>query len=358
MNPRIIATIGPKSEEYDILSQMAAEGMNIMRVNFSHATESQWHKIKDNLARIKKETGADIKMMADLQGPRIRLGVLQKDVEIVKGATYIFFSGKANVAKNELPIDYPDLHKFIKQGQPMYLSNRLVELRVEKVSGKKIFAKAVTGGVASSRKGINVPETIIAGSALTKKDIKDAKFVAKNGADYVCLSFVQTSKDVEQLRKALADDAIDIIAKIERASALDHIDSIIKASNGIMIARGDLGIEMPIEELTIIQKNLIRHAHQYKRPAIVATQMLDSMAKNPYPTRAEAADVANAIFDGADAVMLSDETASGNYPVMAVSTMKKIAKKVDEYFNSTNYFEQAHGGVGLEQNQLEKRKQR
>src|SRR3989338_6988956 len=299
MNPKIIATIGLVSENYETLKKLALEGMNIARVNFSHATQEQWFKIKNSLAKIKKETGISVEIMADLQGPRIR---------------------------------------FVKKGEPLFLSNKLIELRVEKVTGKKIYAKALQNGIVSSRKGINIPETTIK-NTLGKKDKEDAIFASNNGADYLSLSFVQEASDIEELKSVIKNKKVDIIAKIERAKAIDNIDGIIKISDGIMIARGDLGIEMPIEELCIIQKNLIRHAHQYNKPAIVATQMLDSMTKNPFPTRAEAADVANAIFDGADATMLSDETASGIYPVESVIMMKKIIKKVDEYYNSTNYFE-------------------
>lgn len=338
MNPKIIATIGPVSENYETLKQMVLEGMNIVRVNFSHATNEQWLGIKASLEKIKKDTGIDVEMMADLQGPRIRLGVLPHDMKIVKDAVYTFVLENPDYAKNELLIDYPDLHKFVKEGDPLFLSNRLVELTVEKVAGKKIFAKALQDGVVASRKGINIPKTKIKNS-LSKKDKENAIFTVKNGARYMSLSFVQEAKDMEDLKKLISNNAIGVIAKIERASALDHIDGIIKSSAGIMIARGDLGIEMPIEELCIIQKNLISHAHQYQKPAIVATQMLDSMSKNPYPTRAEAADVAHAVFDGADATMLSDETAAGNYPVAAVAMMKKIIKRVDEYYNSNNYFE-------------------
>ena len=338
MNPKIIATIGLVSENYETLKKLALEGMNIARVNFSHATQEQWFKIKNSLAKIKKETGISVEIMADLQGPRIRFGKLPQDIKIIKGQVYALTLQNPDYTNNELLIDYPTLYKFVKKGEPLFLSNKLIELRVEKVTGKKIYAKALQNGIVSSRKGINIPETTIK-NTLGKKDKEDAIFASNNGADYLSLSFVQEASDIEELKSVIKNKKVDIIAKIERAKAIDNIDGIIKISDGIMIARGDLGIEMPIEELCIIQKNLIRHAHQYNKPAIVATQMLDSMTKNPFPTRAEAADVANAIFDGADATMLSDETASGIYPVESVIMMKKIIKKVDEYYNSTNYFE-------------------
>ncbi len=340
MNPRIIATIGPKSEDYKTLKALAEAGMNIARLNFSHATEEQWQKVRTSLSQIKEETGIDVKMMMDLQGPRIRVGNMSQKVKIKEGETYMFLYGKANVKRRQIPIDHPDLYNDVKVGEPFYLANGALEMEITKIRGKKIFAKAKNGGILVSRKGINIPETNLSNGILSEKDIKDAMFGSENGADYLCLSFVQTSEDINELRNLVSNDKVTIIAKIERATALEDIDNIIKASDGIMVARGDLGIEVPIEELPIIQKDLIRHAHQYDRPAIVATGMLASMMENPHPARAEVADIANAIFDGADALMLSDETASGNYPVEAVEIMKKIAQRTDEYFNSTNYLEQ------------------
>jgi pyruvate kinase len=338
MNPKIIATIGPKSESYETLKALAEAGMDIARLNFSHATYEQWTRTKQYLERIKEETGIEVKMMMDLQGPRIRVGYLPKEIEIKKGETYMFLYGKANLRKKQIPIDHEDLYKDVKVGEPFYISNGTIEMEITKIKKNKIFAIAQRGGILISRKGINIPKTNLTSGALTEKDKSDAAFGIQDGADYISLSFVQASDDLDQLRK-ITDDKVGIIAKIERGTALKDIDNIIQSSDGIMVARGDLGIEVPIEELPIIQKDLIRHAHQHGKPAIVATEMLTSMMNRPHPTRAEVSDIANAIFDGADAIMLSDETASGNYPVEAVAIMKKIAKRADEYFNSTNYLE-------------------
>lgn len=339
MNPQIIATIGPKSEDYDTLKAMTESGMNIARLNFSHATYEQWQKVKKSLAQIKKELGIDVKMMMDLQGPRIRVGKFPKKMNICKGEVYTLFYGEADTLKKEIPIDHPELYKDVKVGEHFYISNGIIEMKIIKIDEKKIHAVVCRGGILIQRKGINIPETNFSGAVLSKKDLADAKFGAKNGADYISLSFVQTSKDVVELRSALRNTSILIIAKIERATALNDIDNIIKSSDGIMIARGDLGIEVPIERVPMIQKDLIRHAHQHRKPAIVATEMLASMIDQPNPTRAEVTDIANAIFDGTDAIMLSDETASGNYPIEAVQTMKKIAKRADKHFNNTNYLE-------------------
>jgi pyruvate kinase len=338
MDPKIIATVGPSSDNYDILKKMVEGGVDIVRINFSHGTFEQWKRVKGYLKQIEAETGKKTKMMLDLQGPRIRIGILPHEIEIKKDETYSFFYGKADVQKNEIPIDHSELHKDMKKGDNFFLANGMIELETIEVKGKKIFAKAIRGGLLLSRKGINIPETNLSGNVITEKDIKDAEFASKNDAEYVCLSFVQEAKDIRQLRKILNNKDVKIIAKIERATALKDIDEITKASDGLMVARGDLGIEVPMEELPIIQKELIRRAHWYKKPAIVATEMLASMIDKPRPTRAEVCDISNAIFSGADAVMLSDETASGAYPVEAVNMMDRIVKRTDEYYNGTNFF--------------------
>lgn len=337
MDPKIIATVGPSSDDYQILKTMVEEGMNIVRINFSHGTFEQWRRVKKYLAQIEEETGKHVKMMLDLQGPRIRVGVMEKEMEIKKGEIYSLFYGKADPAKNEIQIDHSELYKDMKIDHNFFLANGMIELETTEVKGKKIFAKAIRGGILLSRKGINIPETNLSGSVITEKDIKDAIFAAENDADYVCLSFVQEGKDIRELKKIMKNNKIKVIAKIERATALKDIDNITKLADGLMVARGDLGIEVPMEELPIIQKELIRRAHWHKKPAIVATEMLASMIDKPRPTRAEVCDISNAIFSGADGVMLSDETASGAYPIEAVSMMKKIVKRTDEYYNGTNY---------------------
>ena len=197
MNPKIIATIGLVSENYETLKKLALEGMNIARVNFSHATQEQWFKIKNSLAKIKKETGISVEIMADLQGPRIRFGKLPQDIKIIKGQVYALTLQNPDYTNNELLIDYPTLYKFVKKGEPLFLSNKLIELRVEKVTGKKIYAKALQNGIVSSRKGINIPETTIK-NTLGKKDKEDAIFASNNGADYLSLSFVQEASDIEE----------------------------------------------------------------------------------------------------------------------------------------------------------------
>ncbi len=339
MNTKIVATIGPKSQDYEVLKEMIKSGVNIVRINFSHATPEQYYAIKSNLDKIRAETGLEVKILFDLQGPRIRVGKLAHEVEMREGEIYSFMYNAGNIDNLEVPIDDDGLVDDIKVGEPFYLANGDLELKVVEIKDRVILAQVERGGLLLSRKAINIPKTILKRDVLTPKDLEDIKFAIEVKPDYVAMSFVQTGDNVRRLRQLLGDSKIGIIVKIERATALDCIDDIIRESDGVMVARGDLGIEVPLEDLPIIQKNLIRHAHWHDKPAIVATQMMISMVNHPRPTRAEVSDVANAIFDGADSVMLSDETAAGEYPVETVKTMKKIIDRTNNYFNNRNYFE-------------------
>ncbi len=334
MLTKIIATIGPKSDSQKELSALLAAGVDIVRVNFSHATYDQYKRIQKIVSRFNIESERKVSIMLDLQGPRIRVGQMPDGGIVMKAEeNYAFvYSKKAYVKKGDLvPIDSPDLYKDIKKGEMLFLCNGAIELKVTSVKNKVISATVVNGGVLSSRKGINVPDTNIKKGGMTAKDLKDAKFGIKAGMDYIALSFVQTANDVMRLRKILGKKSkVKIISKIERGIALKNIDRIISASDAIMVARGDLGIEVPIEDLPIIQKNLVRHAHWHDRPAIIATQVMTSMIKNPHPTRAEISDIANAVFDGADMVMLSDETTVGDYPLEAVQLLKKVIERSEK----------------------------
>ena len=262
---------------------------------------------------------------------------MPEDIHMKEGEKYSFSFKNCGTQENCIPIDNEELIKDVQVGHSFYLVNGAIELTVMEIKKGKIYATVERGGHLSSRKGINVPMTNLSAGGLTKKDIVDAKFGALQKVDYIGLSFVQTAEDVKKLRKIVGPD-IKIMAKIERATALPEIDKILKEADGIMIARGDLGIEMPMEELPILQKELIMHAHWHKKPAIVATQMMLSMVDKPHPTYAEVTDVANAVFDGADVLMLSDETAVGKYPLECVVMMKKIIDRTDDYFNKTNYW--------------------
>ncbi|MFZ4631782.1 MAG: pyruvate kinase [Patescibacteria group bacterium] len=339
MNTKIVATVGPKTEsEKDLLALIDA-GVDMVRVNFSHASYEQYKRIKKIIdSRNRKHKDRKVSLMLDLQGPRIRVGKMPENGIMLHVDEIHKFSYSKLPYKDGgiIPIDNADLYKYIQKGESLFLCNGAIELTVLEVKNKVITAEVIIGGVLSSNKGINVPHTNIKKGGMTAKDLEDVKFGLKEGMDYIALSFVQTEDDVNRLRKMLGKDSkVKIISKIERGIALKNIDTIITASDVIMVARGDLGIEVPIEDLPIIQKNIIRHAHWHNKPAILATQVMTSMIKNPHPTRAEISDIANGVFDRADMIMLSDETTVGDHCVAAVKTLKKVIVRTEEYLQKT-----------------------
>ena len=338
MNPKIVANVGQRSGDYELLKKMALAGMDTALLNFAHASNEQLIELRANVNRVEEETGIKVKVFQDLCGPRIRVGVLPEPIHMKDGEEYSFSFDKCDPnEKTCIPIDSKDLINDLEVGHPFYLVNGAIELTITKIADGKIYCKVERGGLLSSKKGINLPKTNLSGGGLTEKDEIDAKFGAENGADYIGMSFVQSDEDIIKLRKIIGPN-IPIVAKIERGTAMPVIDKIIRESDGIMIARGDLGIEMPLEELPILQKELIRHAHWHKKSAMVSTQMMMSMVEKSHPTYAEVTDVANAVFDGADTLRLSDETAIGKYPVECITIMKKIIDRADEYFNKMNYW--------------------
>ncbi len=338
MNPKIVANVGKRSGDYELLKKMALAGMETARLNFSHASNDQLIELKANLKKVKEETGIHVKILQDLGGPRIRVGILPKEIHMKEGEEYSFSFDKCDAGdKTCIPIDSKELVNDLEVGHPFYLANGAIELTVTKIADGKIYTTVERGGLLSSKKGINVPKTNLSGGGLTPKDEIDAAFGASVGVDYMGLSFVQTEHDIIKLRSIIGPD-IKIIAKIERGTAMTCLDKIIRESDGVMIARGDLGIEMPIEELPILQKEIIRQAHWHKKSAMVGTQIMLSMVEKSHPTFAEVTDVANAVFDGADTLMLSDETAVGKYPVECIAIVKKIIDRADEYFNKMNYW--------------------
>jgi pyruvate kinase len=340
MFTKIIATIGPNMESPEKLLSLFKAGVNILRVNFSHASYEQFKRIKKIVNGYNLNANEKISLILDLQGPRIRVGIMPEGgILMLKDQIYNFTYSKGSYIKegNLVPIDNLDLCRDIKKGEMLFLCNGDIELQVIAVKNKVISAKVINGGVLNSRKSINVPDTNIKKGGMTVKDLKDAAFAVKNETDYIALSFVQTANDVLRLRKMLGKKSkIKIISKIERGIALKNIDKIISASDVIMVARGDLGIEIPIEDLPIIQKNLVRHTHWHDKPVIIATQIMTSMIKNIHPTRAEISDIANAVFDGADMIMLSDETAVGDFPVEAVKILKKVIDRTEANIYKTN----------------------
>lgn len=336
MRTQIIATIGPRSESKEKLEEFIIAGMNIARMNFSHCTYDEYTQRVSHIQSISKKHGKRVAILQDLQGPRIRVGEISPTGKILRDGETVLFSTKETSDESYIYIDDPYIHLDIKPNDPIFLANGEIELLAEEISGNIIRAKVIRGGILYSRKAVNVPNTTLTTSGLTKKDKEDVKFALDFGVDYIALSFVQLAKDVLDLKK-MVGDKVKIIAKIESAVALKNIDEIIQASDGIMVARGDLGVEIPMGRIPFIQKNLIKHAIWRGKPAIVATQMLSSMINHQYPTRAEVSDIANAVWDGADAVMLSDETAAGKYPLESLKTIISVVREAEKsYFERSN----------------------
>ncbi len=334
MKTKIVATIGPRSEAREVLSQLIQAGMDVARMNFSHCTEEEFKSRQEIIREESKRHGREVAILLDLQGPRIRIGQIEEgERELHKGDMVTFTT--VEEVEGKIFIDYAPLAEVIEVGQPLFLSSGELELVVRSKAGSDFSAEVVRGGVLLSRKGVNVPETPLSFGGLTEKDLKDLEFGLTQGVDYVAVSFVQSADDIRAVKKIVQGRA-KIIAKIESSQALKNIDEIIQETDSVMIARGDLGVELPMEQVPFIQKNLIRHAHWHDKGAIVATQMLLSMMHNKKPTRAEVSDVANAVLDGADAIMLSDEVANGEYPLESVLMAVRIAQETETLFHETD----------------------
>ncbi|MCG2694246.1 pyruvate kinase [Candidatus Parcubacteria bacterium] len=337
---KIICTIGPATESSAILSMLIKIGMNIARLNFSHGTHDSHKKLIKNIRVVAKKNKTAIGIIADLQGPKIRLGEMKKEINLKKNEKLILTTEKIKQVKNnilKIEVTYNKLHKDVKTGDKILINDGLVELVVQKVWGKQIFCKVKNDGLISSHKGMNFPDSKISSSSLTVKDKKDLFFAMSQEVDFVAISFVRSEKDVIYLNKLIDKFAKKLkvkkprtIAKIEKGEALENFAGILKHVDGIMVARGDLGIEIFAEDVPLRQKEIIALCRQSAKPVIIATQMLDSMIRNPRPTRAEVSDVANAVMDNVDAVMLSGETASGRYPKEAVEMMSKIIKETED----------------------------
>ncbi len=312
-------------------------GMNVARLNFSHGTYTQHKEIIKTIRSTAKELGHTVAIMQDLQGPRIRVGEVQKDgVELTRGEKVVLahedlvdykmvVMGKEKI----IPVGYKPLYKNVKKGSHILINDGLIDIKVTSVKDQHIYGVVQKAGIIFSHKGINLPGTTIDATVITKKDKEDLKFGLRNGIDFVALSFVKDANNVQALRKLLGNKDVHIIAKIERKEALKNFDGILEAADGIMVARGDLGIEIKASDVPLAQKTMIEKCMLVGKPVIVATQMLESMMINPRPTRAEVSDVANAVIDHTDAVMLSGESASGKYPVESVKMMTDIIKKTE-----------------------------
>ena len=329
---KIVCTLGPTSEEKAVIVSLVRAGMNVARLNMSHSTHQMHEKSIALIREIANELNTPIGILADLQGPKIRVGTLKEKVILESGQQFILTTRDVPGNAIAVSVSLKDLPESVHKGQVILLDDGLLELVVDEVQNTDIYTTVVRGGELKDHKGINLPNASVKTSSITQKDISDLEFAIKHDVDMVALSFVRSAQDVVQLRSIMEEfgGSIPIISKIEKHEAVTNIDDIIAASYGIMVARGDLGIEIPIEQVPIVQKMIIEKCNQQAKPVITATQMLDSMIRNPIPTRAEATDVANAVFDGTDALMLSGETAFGQYPVEAVATMAKIAQYAED----------------------------
>ncbi|MFR1673126.1 MAG: pyruvate kinase [Candidatus Gastranaerophilaceae bacterium] len=328
---KIVATLGPATSTKEKIRELFQNGVTMFRLNSSHGDVEMHKRNLSFIREIEKEEKTLIPVLLDLQGPKIRIGVLPEPIEIKKGQI-LKFRHQQEVEGDILPVDYKGMADDVKVGEMILIDDGKIQLEVEKVEDRIIFAKVLTDGLLKQRKGINIPGSTGSIDVLTARDLTFVEFAAKNDIDYLGLSFVREASDVVKLRELLhghGNQTAKIISKIEKPQAVYNIDSIIEVSDGIMVARGDLGIEISTEKVPIVQKTIIRKANTKRKVVIVATQMLDSMIENPIPTRAETSDVANAILDGTDAIMLSGETAAGAYPVEAVAMMKKIADTVE-----------------------------
>lgn len=348
---KIVATIGPVTETQKQLEELFVAGVNVVRLNFSHNTH-EWHlAVLERAKRAAKKQKKQIAILQDLAGPKIRTGLLATDekVELITGAKLIFTTKKVLGNANLMSVNYKKLPSEVKKGDILKIEDGKKSVLVNKTTDTEIFCTVVTGGWLGSNKGINVPGVDLSISSLTAKDKKDVVFGIENKVDYVALSFVQNKNDILGLRKILnkAKSQAHIIAKIETEAAVRNIDEIIAVSDVIMVARGDMAIEIGAERVPQVQKMIIEKCNTVGKPVITATQMLDSMEESPVPTRAEVSDIANAILDGTDAIMLSGETTIGNFPVLAVETMTSIAVRTEPENKNVDleYFDQEMGTV-------------
>ena len=320
---KIVATVGTATDDIQKIKSLIKAGVNVFRLNFSHGNHGDHLKRITYIRSAENELGCNVAILADLQGPKFRIGKVKENIKVIKGSTYIF-DKKAEIGDfSRVNLQHNEIYESLSIGSNILMDDGKLRFRVKDISKDIIKTEVIVGGYIKSNKGVNLPDVVLNTSPLTSKDIEDLKFILNQEIDWIALSFVQKLRDVEEVKKYIEDKAC-IIAKIEKPSALKELNKIIGACDGIMVARGDLGVELPPEEVPGIQKDIILKCRQAGKPVIVATQMLESMIESPSPTRAEASDVATAVFDGADAVMLSAETAVGLFPIETVKIMDRI----------------------------------
>jgi len=337
---KIVATLGPASDADNILQQLILAGVNVVRLNFSHGTHEQHYARISSVRKISKNLGVSVGILQDLQGPKMRVGALPEPIQLNEGERVVLYamddSPPTNVGKS-IPVDFRELFNSVRTDDPLLLDDGRLSLKVDSCSSGSLEAVVEVGGLLTSHKGINLPGVQLRMSGYTTKDAKDLAFGVAQGVDAVAISFVRTPEDVTQVREAMerfanGKPAPMLIAKLERPEAMENLEEILGVVDGVMVARGDMGVEMPPERVPVLQKHIIQRASARAKLVITATQMLETMINNPLPTRAEASDVANAIFDGTDAVMLSAETAAGQYPVETVKMMARIISEAESHF--------------------------
>ncbi len=337
---KIVCTIGPASESSETIRKLVLNGMSVARLNFSHGTQKEHAKKIRDIRSISDELKIPVAILQDLGGPKIRIGQCPKGgVRLEAGKTFVLTTDQVEGSPQRVSVTYRGLPEEVSPGDRILLADGFMEMVVKRVEGPDIYCKVITGGILTSHKGINLPTGTIRAPAMTDKDIEDLSFGLNNDVDYVAVSFVRRAEDVLNVKEIIGAQKKNtpVIAKIEKHEAMEHIEEILEVSDGIMVARGDLGVEIPLEEVPGIQKMLIRRANQLGKPVITATQMLHSMVRSPRPTRAEATDVANAVLDGTDAVMLSDETAVGHYPDKAVQFIARIIADAEKHYPHDRY---------------------
>lgn len=347
---KIVCTLGPATNDPAVVEELIKNGMNVARFNFSHASHEEHKKRFDEFVAVRDRLGVPVATMLDTKGPEVRVRKFREgSVELKQGQTFILTSDDVEGTAERCSITYAGLPNDVKKGTVILIDDGLIELSVESVHGNDIVCRVLNGGKVSDNKGINVPNVRLSIPFLSERDKRDIKFGVETGFDFIAASFVRSARDILDIREFLAslgNTDIKIIAKIENMEGVRNADDILSVSDGLMVARGDLGVEVPLEEIPVIQKDLIKKVYIAGKQVITATQMLDSMIKNPRPTRAEATDVANAIYDGTSAIMLSGETANGLYPVESVRTMARIAERTESDINYIHRFSQRNQDRG------------
>mgnify|MGYP002614824450 CR=1 FL=1 len=332
---KIICTMGPRTMDKIILKELIAGGMNVARFNFSHGSYEEHAERIALVRQVSEQLGIPVALMLDTKGPEIRTGLLKdgKKVSLEQGKEFTLYTEEREGDETGCSITYQQLVYDVRKGDTILIDDGLIEMKVVHLDGTDIVCEVINGGMISNKKGVNVPNVELSMPFISETDYSDIVFGIKNGFDFIAASFTRTADDILQIRKILEEHdckSVNIIAKIENKQGVDNIDDIIRVSDGIMVARGDMGVEIPLEEVPILQKKMIKMAVAQGKHVITATQMLESMIKNPRPTRAEATDIANAIYDGTTAIMLSGESAAGLYPVEAVKTMSRIAERAEQ----------------------------